>query len=84
MVVEVGAEAFQVLTANISPFGAKLTTASLSLELGMLAELHFHPSEGTAIDVQAIVWRTDPDGHAFFFIGLGEHTFPPGTTERES
>ena len=34
---------------------------------GSLAQLHFHPPNGSSFDVEAIVWRVDRDGLAFCF-----------------
>src|SRR6266481_3587708 len=34
---------------------------------GSVAQLHFHPPDGSSLDVEAIVWRVDRDGLAFFF-----------------
>jgi hypothetical protein len=70
VVIEVGAEVFQVLTVDVSPLGAKLATTGVELEPGTLAQLHFHPPDVAPLDVQALVWRTDPDGHVFFFVGM--------------
>jgi hypothetical protein len=35
---------------------------------GTLARLRLQPPEGSPIEVETIVWRTDEDGSAFFFI----------------
>jgi hypothetical protein len=68
VVVEAGTEVFQVLTVDVSSLGAKLATTGVALEPGTLARLHFRPPEVATLDVQALVWRTDPDGQAFFFV----------------
>jgi hypothetical protein len=34
---------------------------------GSVAQLHFHPPTGASLDVEAIVWRVDPDGLVFLF-----------------
>jgi hypothetical protein len=80
VVIEVGAEVFHVLTVDVSPLGAKLATTALPLEPGTLAQLHFHPPEVAPLDVQALVWRTDPDGQAFLFVG-SKLAFPKETAE---
>jgi hypothetical protein len=84
VVVEAGTEVFQVLTVDVSPLGAKLaTTGAVPLAPGTLAQLHFHPPEVAPLDVQALVWRTDSDGQAFFFVG-GKLAFPTETAEPDS
>jgi hypothetical protein len=76
-------------TINLSPFGAKVRLGEPVLEPGTPAQLHFEPPEGRPLDVHAIVWRTDPDGSAFFFIGIegDDYSFPtesspPGAAKR--
>jgi len=64
-----------LLTINLSPFGAKVRLDEPVFELGMPAQLHFSPPGGRPLDVHAIVWRTDPDGSAFFFIGIAGEDF---------
>ena len=55
----------------------------MRLELGTPVQLHFRPPNGRPLHVQAIVWRQDPDGPAFFFICVdGEDvTFPTSAPE---
>ena len=81
--VEAGDRRLQLETVNLSPFGAKLRLDDSPLEPGTLAQLHFRPREGRPLDVQAIVWRTDRDGPAFFFIGVDapDFTFPTEASE---
>jgi hypothetical protein len=57
-------------TMNLSAFGTKVRLDEPVFELGMPAHLHFEPPDGRRLDVHAIVWRRDPDGSAFFFIGV--------------
>ena len=68
-------------TINLSPFGAKICLEEPPLELGAPAQLRFSPPAGPPLDVQAIVWRRDPDGSAFFFIGIegDDFSFPAAT-----
>ena len=68
--VEVGDHRLLLETINLSPFGAKVRLDEPILELGTPAQLHFEPPDGRRLDVHAIVWRRDPDGSAFFFIGV--------------
>jgi hypothetical protein len=44
---------------------------------GSVAQLHFHPPNGSSFDVEAIVWRVDRDGPAFFF--TDDHQRRPAT-----
>ncbi|HET8576592.1 MAG TPA: PilZ domain-containing protein [Methylomirabilota bacterium] len=76
--VEAGDRLYHLETVNLSPFGAKVSLKE-PLEVGSQAQLHFTPPEGRPLDVQAIVWRSDEDGPAFFFIGVRhseEYSFP--------
>jgi PilZ domain-containing protein len=83
VVIEVGVDVCQALTVDVSPFGAKVATTAGPLKPGTLAQLHFHPPEVAPLDIQALVWRTDPDGQAFFFVG-GRLAFPTETVESDS
>ena len=76
--VESGDRRLQLETIDLSPFGAKLRVERLVFEPGTPAHLHFDPPDGGPLDVHAIVWRRDPDGPAFFFIGVegDEVSFP--------
>ena len=69
--VESQGNTHQVQAINLSPLAAKLTAGELRLTPGTLAQLHIHPPVGEPLDLEAVVWRTDPDGTVFFFIGLG-------------
>ena len=44
--------------------------AITELPLGSQAKLRIRPPNGRTLDVNAIVWRSDRDGSAFFFIGV--------------
>lgn len=59
-----------VETVDFGARGAKLWLR-VAPPLGSLVNLHFHPEQGGEMHVQAVTWRSDPDGVAFFFIGLG-------------
>lgn len=84
MIVEAGPQRFHLETVNLSPFGAKVRSAGPTLEPGTKVHLHFRPPDQGVLRVQAFVWRTDPDGLAFFFVGIDERAFnfpigePPG------
>jgi hypothetical protein len=76
--VKSGERSLSLRTMNLSPFGAKVQMDPPVLEPGTPADLYFEPPGGRPFAVQAIVWRIDPDGSAFFFIGVEgeEHAFP--------
>lgn len=78
--VEAGERLYHLKTINLSPFGSKVMSKE-PFEVGSQARLHFDPPEGRPLDVQAIVWRTDVDGSAFFFIGVHaeDFSFPTAT-----
>jgi len=84
--VRAGDQRLEVETINLSPFGAKVRFDQPIFELGTPAQLHFEPPGRRALDVQAIVWRRDPDGSAFFFIGVEgeEFSFPTGSSLSDS
>jgi hypothetical protein len=81
--VDTGDSLFHLETLNLSLFGAKLRLDSPGIEPGLPARLHFRPPAGPPLEVLAIVWRTDPDGPAFFFISIesSELTFIPDKPE---
>jgi PilZ domain-containing protein len=80
--VEVDDQRLHLETVNLSPFGAKLRLADSTLRPGTAAHLCFLPPGGRPLDVQAIVWRIDRDGPAFFFIGVDgrDFAFPTDAT----
>ena len=59
-------------TLNLSALGAKVCLQhplpSGRLEVGRPALLRLEPPDGPPVEVEAIVWRSDDDGPAFFFI----------------
>ncbi len=70
VVLEVGDRHFQLQTMNLSPMGTKVGLVEAPLEVGSQAKLRIRPPNGRTLDVNAIVWRSDRDGSAFFFIGV--------------
>ena len=58
-------------TIDFSARGAKLCLRK-PLTLGSVVNLHIHPEDSAEMHVKAVAWRSDPDGMAFFFIGLAE------------
>jgi hypothetical protein len=59
---------------NLSPIGAKILLDE-QLPVGSQALLRFRPPQGRPLDVEAIVWRADADGPAFFFVGIEDGEF---------
>ena len=72
--VETGGRSFDRHTVNLSPIGAKIHLDE-QLPVGSQALLKFRPPQGRPLDVEAIVWRADSDGPAFFFVGVEEGEF---------
>ena len=75
--VETGGLSFERQTVDLSPVGAKVQLEA-RLPVGTPATLRFRPPHGRPLEVAAIVWRSDSDGPAFFFVGVGteEMTLP--------
>jgi hypothetical protein len=71
--VRTGARLLRLQTLNLSALGAKVCLQhplpAGRLEVGQPALLRLEPPDGPPVEVEAIVWRTDDDGPAFFFIG---------------
>ena len=71
--VRTGDRLLRLQTLNLSALGGKVCLQhplpSGGLEVGQLALLRPEPPDGPPVEVEAIVWRTDDDGPAFFFIG---------------
>jgi hypothetical protein len=72
VIIETAGKIFHRQTIDVSPIGAKVRLDQV-LPVGAAATLRIDPPDGRRLDVDAIVWRADADGPAFFFIGL-EHT----------
>jgi hypothetical protein len=69
--VEAGGRSFERHTVNLSPIGAKVRLEE-ELPVGSNARLRFRPPQGQPLDVDAIVWRADSDGPAFFFVSVDD------------
>jgi hypothetical protein len=69
--VESGGRRFERKTKNLSPIGAKVQLEE-ELPVGSNARLRFRPPQGQPLDVDAIVWRADSDGPAFFFVSVDD------------
>ena len=74
VVLEVGDRRFDLQTVNLGPIGTKVGPVESPLEVGSRAKLRIRSPNGRTLDVSAMVWRSDRDGSAFFFIGVdGNH-----------
>ena len=69
--VEAGGRRFERKTVNLSPIGAKVQLEE-ELPVGSNARLRFRPPQGQPLDVDAVVWRADSDGPAFFFVSVDD------------
>ncbi|MGH7396416.1 MAG: PilZ domain-containing protein [Candidatus Rokuibacteriota bacterium] len=71
--VRAGDRLLRLQTLNLSALGAKIgldvTIPGELLPVGSPAYLRLEPPGRRPLDVEAIVWRTDDDGSAFFFVG---------------
>ena len=67
MIVEVNERLIHGETLDVAAFGAKLQLNE-PIEEGTLVTLHIEPPAQDALEVDAIVWRTDADGSVFFFM----------------
>ena len=66
-ILNAGTRVLHVELQNLAPLGAKARLDD-PLQEGTAVRLRLQPPQGRPIEVQAIVWRTDEDGSAFFFI----------------
>ena len=66
VVVEAGKRFFLLQAVDVSGRGAKVRPTE-RLDEGSVAQLHFHPPNGSSFDAEAIVWRVDRDRLAFYF-----------------
>jgi len=69
--VRTGDRLLRLLTLNLSSHGAKVGLDAALLPVGAAAHLRLEPPGSPPVDVEAIVWRADDDGSAFFFVGTG-------------
>jgi PilZ domain len=67
--VEVGSARFEGRTIDVSPMGAKVSLEQ-AVPVGTPARLQLRPPNDAPLEVDAIVWRTDQDGPAFFFLDV--------------
>jgi hypothetical protein len=71
--VQTGDRLLHLHAVNVSAVGVKVSLDEPlrrePLEVGCPARLRIEPPFARPVEVEAIVWRTDDDGPAFFFIG---------------
>jgi hypothetical protein len=77
--VQAGPRLLRLRALNVSALGIKVGSdaplAREPLEVGCAARLRLEPPDSRPVEVEAIVWRADDDGPAFFFIG--RPAYPP-------
>ncbi len=73
--VRTGDRLLHLQTLNLSALGAKVGLDE-PLEVGRAARLRLEPPGSRPVEVEAIVWRADDDGPAFFFLGTPAHAEP--------
>jgi c-di-GMP-binding flagellar brake protein YcgR len=67
--VRIGDQTLRLQTVNLSAHGVKVGLDSALPPVGTSAHLRLEPPDAPPVDVEAIVWRADDDGSAFFFVG---------------
>jgi hypothetical protein len=67
--VRTGDRILRLRTMNLSAHGLKVGQDAALPPVGTSAHLRLEPPDAPAVDVEAIVWRADDDGSAFFFVG---------------
>ena len=71
--VRTGTRILHLHAVNVSALGVKVSLDEPllrePLEVGRPAQLRIEPPGARPVEVEAIVWRADDDGPAFFFIG---------------
>lgn len=73
--IEIGNRLYHRQTMDLSPVGAKVRLDE-PLNVGSNAKLHIQPPHGNSLDVNALVWRVDADGPAFFFVDVNGEEVP--------
>jgi hypothetical protein len=75
--VQAGDRLLRLQAVNFSALGVKVRRDEglrrEPLEVGRPAHLRLEPPGSAPVEVEAIVWRADDDGPAFFFIGTMAH-----------
>jgi PilZ domain-containing protein len=71
VIVEADSGVLHLETVNVGPLGAKVKVTD-KLREGTPVTLRFQPDDAPPFDISAVVWRVDPDGLVFFFVGVLE------------
>ena len=78
--VHAGPRLLHLHALNVSALGVKVgldePLVREPLAVGCAAHLRLEPPGSPPVEVEAIVWRADDDGPAFFFIGTPSHRAP--------
>jgi hypothetical protein len=80
VIVRTGDQLLHLQTVNLSAHGVKVGLDAALPPVGTSAHLRLEPPDAPPMDVEAIVWRADDDGSAFFFVGTSHAELPPAVT----
>ena len=67
--VRIGDRLLRLQTVNVCAHGIKVGLDDALPPVGSAAHLRLEPPDIAPVDLEAIVWRADDDGSAFFFVG---------------
>ena len=67
--VRIGDRFLRLQAVNVCAHGIKVGLDDALPPVGTSAHLRLEPPDSPPVDVDAIVWRADSDGSAFFFVG---------------
>jgi hypothetical protein len=67
--VRIGDQILRLQSVNLSAHGVKVGLDAALPPVGTSAHLRLERPDAPPVDVEAIVWRADDDGSAFFFVG---------------
>jgi len=67
--VRTGDRLLHLQAVNFSAHGVKVGLDAALPPVGTSAHLRLEPPDSPPMEVDAIVWRADDDGSAFFFVG---------------
>lgn len=71
--VRSGDRVLRLQTVNLCAHGLKVGLDAALPPVGTPAQLRLEPPDAAPVHVEAIVWRADDDGSAFFFVGTSHH-----------
>lgn len=71
--VRSGDRVLRLQTVNLCAHGLKVGLDAALPPVGTSAHLRLEPPDAAPVHVEAIVWRADDDGSAFFFVGTSHH-----------